>query len=42
MMGLGNFGTMMGGFGIFAFLFWIVIFVDLILLGIFLWKKISK
>lgn len=44
MMGFGN---VMGwnGFGILGFLiwiFWIVVLVDLILLGIWLWKKIKK
>ncbi len=40
-------GSMMGGnwfgaFGAFAFLFWLVGFIDLILLGIFLWKRIGR
>lgn len=30
------------GFGILGFFFWIVLFIDLVLLGIFLWKKIRK
>ncbi len=30
------------GLGIVGFLFWLVLFVDLVLLGIFLWKKIKK
>ena len=46
MMGYGYGGMMNGGlgwgFGIGAFLFWIIAFIDLILLGIFLWKKIRK
>lgn len=49
MMGWGNYGygTMMNGgfgwgFGLLGLLFWIVVFVDLVLLGIFLWKKIQK
>ena len=47
MMGWGGYGNMMNGgfgwgFGIVAFLFWIVSFVDLILLGIFLWQRIKK
>ena len=33
---------MMGGFGILGFLLWLVIFVDLVLLGIWLAKKIQK
>ena len=37
-------GSMMGGnwfgaFGAFAFLFWLVGFIDLIILGIFFWKR---
>lgn len=42
MMGYG-WNNMMGGwggFGLLVSLFWIVLFVDLILLGIWLWKKI--
>jgi uncharacterized membrane protein len=45
MMGYGGWNNMMGGwggFGLLASLFWIVILVDLILLGVFLWKKITK
>src|SRR3989344_4480110 len=36
--------TMMGwgSFGLIASLFWIVILVDLILIGVWLWKKITK
>lgn len=41
MMGYGYEG-MMGGFGLLASLFWIVILVDSILLGVWLWKKITK
>lgn len=33
---------MMGGFGFLAVLLWIVLFADLLLVGIWLWKKISK
>lgn len=40
-MGYG-YGGMMGGFGIFWFLFPIVLFVDFVLLGIWLWKQINK
>lgn len=35
----GSFGW---GFGLIGFLFWSITFVDLILLGVFLWKKIQK
>lgn len=38
MMGWGGFGL----FGILASIFWIVLLIDLILLGIWLWKKIKK
>ncbi len=43
MMGWG-YGNMMGsyGFGAVATLFWIISFIDLILLGIWLWKQIQK
>jgi len=47
MMGWGGFGGMMNGgfgwgFGILGFIVWIVVLIDLILLGIWLWKKIQK
>lgn len=45
MMGWGGYGYggMMGpGFGVLATAFWSVILVDLILLGVWLWKQISK
>ncbi|MEK7185910.1 MAG: hypothetical protein AAB675_00920 [Patescibacteria group bacterium] len=42
MMGFGNYENMMGGFGIITSIFWIVILVDLILLGVWLWKLIQK
>ena len=41
MMGY-QYGGMRGGWGTFGFLTWIVIFVDLILLGVWLWKQITK
>lgn len=41
MMGWG-YGNMMSGFGFLGSLFWIVILIDLILLGIWLWKQINK
>ena len=39
-----SYGNMMGwgGFGFLFSFFWIVILVDLILLGVWLWKKITK
>jgi len=43
MMGYGyGYEGMMGGMGSFGFLTWLVVFVDLVLLGIWLWQKISK
>lgn len=46
MMGLNTYNMMgAGGWGVFAFLgmlFWIVLLIDLILLGIWIWKKIQK
>lgn len=38
----GSYSGMMGNYGFFGFLTWLVVLVDLILLGIFLWKKIQK
>lgn len=35
------YGNMMGGFGFFGSLFSIVILIDLILLGVWLWKNIQ-
>lgn len=32
---------MMGGAGVFGFITWIVVLVDLVLLGVWLWKKIK-
>lgn len=34
--------SMMGGLGLFGFLTWLFLFIDLVLLAIFLWKKIQK
>ncbi|MCL5019392.1 MAG: hypothetical protein M1426_02800 [Patescibacteria group bacterium] len=45
MMGQFGYGNMMGGFGAFSILgtiFWIVILIDLILLGVWLWKQVNK
>ena len=41
MMGYGYWGGM-GGFGTLGFITWLVVFVDAVLLGIWLWKKISN
>lgn len=37
-------GSMMGygGLGIFVSLFWIVLLIDLVLLGLWLWKQLQK
>ena len=42
MMGYGYSGSMMGGFGGLGIITWLVVTVDLILLGIWLWQQISK
>lgn len=31
-----------GGFGFLGSIFWLVILVDLVLVGVWLWKQISK
>ena len=41
MMGYNNWG-MMGGVGAFGTITWFVLFVDLVFLGVWLWKQISK
>ncbi len=41
--GYGGFGGMMAGSaGIFCLLTWLVIMVDLVLVGVWLWQHISK
>lgn len=43
MMGYGyGYEGMMGGVGTYGFLTWLVVLVDLVLLGIWLWQQISK
>lgn len=44
MMGPWRYGGMMdwGSWGVLATIFWLVILIDLILLGIWLWKQIQK
>lgn len=39
---MGSYGNMMGGFGLFWFVIWLVFFVDLVLLGMWLWKQLQK
>ncbi len=41
MMGYGGWG-MMGGLGFFGLVTWIIVIVDLILVGIWLWRQINK
>lgn len=44
MMGYG-FSNMMNGYGAFGILgtiFWLVILIDLVLLGIWLWKQVNR
>ena len=33
---------MMGGYGFFGSLLWLIVFIDLVLLGFWLWKQIQK
>lgn len=42
MMNWGGGYGMMAGVGFWGTIFWLVILVDLILLGVWLWKLISK
>jgi len=42
MMGWGDGSMMNWGFGFLGSLFWIIILIDLILLGVWLWKQIEK
>lgn len=37
-----GYGGGLGGVGIFTLLTWLVIFVDLVLVGVWLWQHISK
>lgn len=44
-MGWGNYGGMMSGLGFFGFFmtaFYLILLIDLILLGVWLWKQIQK
>ncbi|MDO8510522.1 MAG: hypothetical protein Q7S15_02770 [bacterium] len=42
MTGYGFSGSMMGGAGVYGVLTWLVLFIDAVLLGIWLWKQIKK
>lgn len=35
-------GHMAGGFGVIMLILWLVVFTDLVLFGIWLWKQINK
>lgn len=37
-----NFGSGMVWFGFLGFIFWLVVLIDLALLGVWLWKQIQK
>ena len=37
-----GYGEMMGGFGGLGLITWIVVLIDLVLLGIWLWRQIKK
>lgn len=37
----GNWG-MMGGMGLFGIVTWLVVIIDLVLVGIWLWQQVSK
>lgn len=39
---MGYYGNMMGGFGLFGSFFLVVILIDLVLLGVWLWKNIQQ
>lgn len=42
MMGYNGGYGMMGGMGLFGSLTWLVIIVDLVLVGVWLWQHVSK
>lgn len=42
MMGYGNDWGMMGGVGLWGSITFVVVLIDLVLLGIWLWKQIQK
>ncbi len=37
-----GYGGMAGGFGTLGFITWLVVLVDLVLLGMWLWKQVKK
>lgn len=37
-----GYGSMMGGVGAFGLLTWLVLLVDLVLVGVWLWKQINR
>jgi uncharacterized membrane protein len=44
MMGYGNweYSSMMGGVSVLGLITWLVVIIDLVLLGMWLWQNISK
>ena len=43
MMNNSNWGNnMMGGYGFIGTVLWLIVLIDLVLLGVWLWKQISK
>lgn len=43
MMGGSNWGhDMMGGYGLIGVVLWLIVLIDLVLLGVWLWKQIVK
>ncbi len=42
MMQYGNLSGMMGGWGTFGIITWLVIAIDLVLVGVWLWQQIKK
>lgn len=39
---MGYWGGMMGGTSFLGFLLWTILLIDLVLLGVWLWKQIQK
>ena len=37
-----GYGGMMGGMGTFGLLMWLIVLIDLVLVGVWLWQRISK
>lgn len=41
-MNWGGYGMMGGGWSLWGSIFWLIVLIDLILVGVWLWKEISK